>query len=137
MTKYLIDTCIWLDYYENRSDKFRPLGDWALELLNLITKIKAIVIISDYLIRELLLHYDLKTVQNIISIIPRKQQLRIVISNNLLKKAAAIVKIRNVSFIDAVHAVTAGSHRAIIITRDHHFEELTDIAPFAKPEDLI
>ena len=28
--KYYIDSNIWRDYFENRSDRFRPLGDWAL-----------------------------------------------------------------------------------------------------------
>ena len=34
--KYYLDTCIWRDYFENRSDKFRPLGDWAFSLIKLI-----------------------------------------------------------------------------------------------------
>ena len=34
--KYYLDTSIWRDYYENRSDKFRPWGEWALILINKI-----------------------------------------------------------------------------------------------------
>lgn len=27
--RYYLDTSIWRDYFENRTDRFRPLGEWA------------------------------------------------------------------------------------------------------------
>jgi hypothetical protein len=36
MQRYYLDTCIWVDYLENRQDRFRPLGDWALRLIKQI-----------------------------------------------------------------------------------------------------
>ena len=38
--RFYLDTCIWRDYYENRSDNFRPLGEWALFLINKINQAK-------------------------------------------------------------------------------------------------
>lgn len=32
--KYYLDACIWRDYFENREDRFRPLGEWAFRLVN-------------------------------------------------------------------------------------------------------
>jgi hypothetical protein len=37
--KCYIDAAIWRGLHENRSDRFRPLGDWAFELVKKIIKI--------------------------------------------------------------------------------------------------
>jgi len=55
--KYYIDACIWIDFFDNRSDRFRPLGDWAIELLNKIVRENGLIIISDHLINELKQRY--------------------------------------------------------------------------------
>ena len=33
---YYVDSAIWRDLHENRTDKFRPLGEWAFELFRKI-----------------------------------------------------------------------------------------------------
>ena len=33
MKRYYFDTCIWRDYFEDRKDKFRALGDLAFYLI--------------------------------------------------------------------------------------------------------
>lgn len=32
--RFYLDACIWGDYWENRSDNFRPLGEWAFRYLS-------------------------------------------------------------------------------------------------------
>lgn len=58
VTRYYLDTYIWIDYFENRVDNFRPLGDWVLSLIKKIIIDKDIFIISDHLIDELKINYS-------------------------------------------------------------------------------
>ena len=53
MKKYYLDACIWRDYFENRSDNFRPLGEWAFRLIKKIIDEGGLFVISDHLINEL------------------------------------------------------------------------------------
>ena len=52
MMKYYFDTSIWRDYYENRSDGLRPLGDFAFELLKKIKALRDTVLYSELTIKE-------------------------------------------------------------------------------------
>ena len=55
--KYYLDACIWIDYFENRKDRFRPLGDWAIRIINKIIKENGLFIFSDHIIKELEKNY--------------------------------------------------------------------------------
>ncbi|MBC8501468.1 MAG: type II toxin-antitoxin system VapC family toxin [Nanoarchaeota archaeon] len=134
--KYYLDTCIWRDYYENRSDKFRPLGEWALELLNLIIKNKDEILVSELVIKELGTEYSKGRIKDLFEIngvtilfIPTLQQQRF--------EAIKLSQKRKVHASDALHAVLARDNKAILVSRDNHFLELLDIVDVKKPEDLI
>ena len=51
--RYYLDSCIWRDYFENRSDRFRPLGDWALALIKKIIAEGDFIVYSDVVEDEL------------------------------------------------------------------------------------
>ena len=136
--KYYLDTSIWRDYYENRSDKFRPLGEWALNLLTNILENEDYVLYSDFIIEELKIRYGEKEIKNIFEIVNKRNLLiKVDISNSQTKEAAILCKKQKVAFGDALHAILARDNDAIMITRDNHFLELTDIAEIKKPEELI
>jgi len=138
MIKYYLDTCIWVDYYENKSDRFRPLGDWALELLNKILQNKDLILYSDMIVEELKNLYKNDEIEKIFKIIKDENLLIKVNINNLqAKEAATLCKSRSISFGDALHAILARDNGAILVTRDNHFLELTDIADIKKPEELL
>ena len=63
--KYYIDACIWRDFYENRSDRFRPLGDWAFDLFRMIIETQSTVFYSDLIVDELSIAYDKKGIKEI------------------------------------------------------------------------
>jgi hypothetical protein len=65
MVKYYLDTAIWRDLHENRTDRFRPLGEWAFELFRVIRKEKSIVLYSDLVVEELFINYDKKEIDKI------------------------------------------------------------------------
>jgi predicted nucleic acid-binding protein len=133
--KYYLDTAIWIDMHENRTDRFRPLGEWAFELLRKIRKEKHTVVYSDILIDELLRKYSRQEIQKIFGI---AQQLEKVITHKeQLKEAAKLCKYLKIPWGDCLHAILARDSGAIMVTRDRHFEQLHCIIKAKKPEDLL
>ncbi|PIU30138.1 hypothetical protein COT07_02335 [Candidatus Woesearchaeota archaeon CG07_land_8_20_14_0_80_44_23] len=136
--KYYVDTLIWRDYYENRRDRFRPLGEWAFEFFKKAICEESLIFCSDFIERELLKDYDEEKVKDMLSIIERIHLLRRVeVRAEQFNEAAGLCKERRIPFGDALHAIVARDVGATVITRDHHFEELQDIALSKKPEDLL
>ena len=138
MKKYYLDTSIWRDYYENRSDKFRPLGEWALKLINEIIENKEIILFSDFVMEELKVKYSEEEINKIFEIASKRDLLvRVDISEQQVKEAAKLCKERNIAFGDALHAILARDNKAIMVSRDKHFLELLDIVEVKKPEELV
>jgi predicted nucleic acid-binding protein len=136
--KYYVDTLIWRDYYENRRDRFRPLGELAFQFFKKAINEESLIFCSDFIEHELLKDYDEEKIQDIFSIIDRIHILRrLEVKAEQFKEAAGLCKERKVPFGDALHAIVARDAGAIVITRDHHFEELQDIVISKKPEDLL
>jgi len=135
---FYLDSSIWRDYYENRSDNLRPLGEWALMLINNILESGDFILYSDFIIEELKIKYSEEGIRNILEIADKRNLLlKADISESQAKEAAILCKRRKVSFGDALHAILARDNNAIMVTRDKHFLELTDIAEVKKPEELI
>jgi len=136
--KYYIDTLIWRDYYENRKDRFRPLGEWALDFFKKAIRENSMIIYSDFVEDELRKDYNEKQIKDIFSVIDKVSLLRKVeVQQKQFMEAAKLSKERNVPFGDAVHAIVSRDVGSIIITRNHHFEELQDIVIPKKPEELL
>ena len=135
--KYIIDTSIWIDLYEDRKGhKNEPLGDFAWKLLALILTKKDKIIITDFLIRELEVNYSIEEINGIFN--PFKDIIeKIVATKEQREEAKRIGEERNLPRGDALYAIIARDHKLILITRDKHFRELRDIAEHHKPEDII
>ena len=134
--KYYLDSCIWIDYFENRSDKFRPLGDWALRLINKIIKEDDLFIFSDHILKELEGNYSKENLSKLFEIVPKQLILKIETNKNQAKEAFKLKTKLNIPFGDALHAILARDNQAILISRDKHFYEF-DFVDVKKPEDLI
>lgn len=135
--KYYLDTCIWRDYFENRSDKFRPLGEWAFSLIKKIIQEFNLIIYSDLVEEELLTVFDEKEVKNIISIVPEQILVKIKTKPEQLKEAIKTGKELKIPVKDALHAILARDNNSTLISRDKHFYELAEQVTIKKPEDLI
>ncbi len=135
--KLYLDTSIWRDYYENRADKFRPLGEWAFALLKKAVDEDIGIMYSDFVLEELRKSYSDGEIEKIFGIIDNTILFKASISNKQAEEAAKICKERKVAFGDALHAVIAKDNEAILVTRDRHFEELRDVVDVRKPEELI
>jgi len=133
--KFYFDACIWIDYFENRFDKFRPLGDFALELIKKIIEEGNCFIVSDHVIEELEKKYSKEERGKIFEIIPEQLIIKINSNEKQVKEAFKIKNKFKIPFGDALHAVLARDNKAVLVTRDKHFYELGDNV--RKPEELI
>jgi len=133
--KYYIDSCIWRDYLENRSDRFRPLGDWALALINKIIEEEGIVIYSQLILKELIEYMPEQRIKDMLNIFPLK--IKVKISKEQFQTARQVSRKTNIPKNDVLHAILAGTNNAVLVTRDKHFYELQKFAVIKKPEELI
>jgi predicted nucleic acid-binding protein len=138
MTKrFYLDTCIWRDYFEDRSDRFRPLGEWAFELIKKITENEDLFLISDHLVDELSKDYSLTELDRLFEVVPKKLVVKVYLNDKQTHEALRIKKKLKIPFGDALHAVIAKENDSILVSRDAHFYELQNYITFRKPEDLI
>lgn len=135
---FYLDSCIWRDYYEDRFDGFKPLGQLALIFLNNILQKKCFILYSGMIIDELRIKYDLSSIMRMFEIADKMGLLvKVSISGLQAKEAALLCRQRNVAFGDALHAILARDNNAMLITRDKHFLQLKDIVEARKPEELV
>ncbi|MBN1376962.1 PIN domain-containing protein [Candidatus Woesearchaeota archaeon] len=136
--KYYIDTCIWRDYFENRKDKFRPLGEWAFKLFKKIILNNEKVIYSEVVVEELLNYFNKEKIKEIFSIVKREGLLeKANITKDQIKEAKKLQFQRKTPFRDTLHSILARDNKSILVTRDKHFNELQNIVKIKKPEELI
>lgn len=137
MKKFYLDTSIWRDYFEDRKDNIRPLGEFAFQFLRKCLKEKAVVVVSDKVIEELEIDFSKEQLKQmfsgfeeiIVEVMHAKEQVEEALT--LLKKFK-----RAFPFADILHSIIARDEDAILITRDKHFEKI-GIVEARFPEDLI
>ncbi len=137
--KYYFDTAIWRDLYENRTDNYRPLGEWAFELIVRIREQDEIILFSDLVEDELSKDFSKIEIRKLFNMVSDEQLLeKVDIQKDHIKEAALLSRnYRRIPFGDCLHAVLAHKNNAILVTRDHHFDELYLFVKVRKPEDLI
>ncbi|MFH1752142.1 MAG: PIN domain-containing protein [archaeon] len=65
-----------------------------------------------------------------------EQLLKVSFSNDQLIEAEKIAKRRNLPKGDVLHAILARDNKAVLISRDKHFQELLDIVEVSFPEEV-
>ena len=134
--KFYIDTSIWMDYYEDRRDNLRPIGEFAFQLLVFIKTGEHTIIVSDEVLSELGKFYSDDEIADILSIM--KDEIEVVdITKEQHERAKVLALERAIPRGDAVHAIVAGDLNIVLVARDWHFEQVTDIVTTKKPEEII
>jgi len=67
--KYYIDTSIWRDYYEDRSDGIRPLGEFAFRFFSYCIESESIILYSNLVLEELGTAYSGDEIKKIMGIV--------------------------------------------------------------------
>ena len=135
--KYLIDTSIWIDFYEDRKGYIgEPLGDFAFKLFAMIKAKQNKIVITDLIIRELEMNYSIPEINGMMK--PFEAILdKLVASKEQRDEAKKIAEERKIPKGDVLHAIIARDNKFILIARDKHFRQLTDISKHHKPEGII
>jgi len=139
-TTYFLDTCIWIDFYENRVSKTgAPLGRYAKQLFIKILKNKDIILLSDTILFELRQRYEDIEITNLLQWIDKLGSLiKIDIRKEDYLEASKLSKERNLPKNDCLNAIQSRNNRAILISQDRHFfNDLSDITKAKKPQDII
>ncbi len=135
--KYLIDTCVWRDFYEDRFSKTgNPLGEHATSLFMKIIKAKDTIIFSESLVWELKRDYNENDINDLLHLLfTNKILLRIGIAKEEYKEAKKLAQERDLPFVDCLNAIHARNHNAILVSQDgHFFEKLSDITKPVRPQ---
>lgn len=135
--RFYLDTSIWLDFFENRDEPNLPKGTWAKALIKNAIANNNIIIVSEVVKNELLVQgysrYELEYL-----FLPLKKILHHVYSTQKqFGRAKDLAKKRDIPLFDALHALLARDHRALLITLDHHFQQLADIVKPHHPQEFI
>ncbi|MBU0635678.1 hypothetical protein KKE06_01505, partial [Candidatus Micrarchaeota archaeon] len=134
--RFYLDTAIWRDFFEDRSDGLRPLGEFAFQFLKNCEKKGYKVLVSDSVVLELKVYFPEEKIKQIFSSF-------LGIIKNIKAAEEQISEARTewqkrekrVPFKDVLHAVLARHHYAVLIARDNHFfDELSSIVEVEKPE---
>lgn len=136
MTKYYLDTCIWRDHTENRSDAHRPIGTFATRFLEKIIRERHTIVWSDVLEHELRNSPKRSYPESLREKLLLQGLLQECQSTpEQIAEAIDLSETRLVPASDALHAIISRDMNAVLITRDAHFQELRDIALPRAPED--
>ena len=136
---YLIDTCIWRDFYEDRMSKSgKPIGKYATDLFMKILKKKDKILFSEALMKELSKDYKKEDINDMLTILLHSEVLvPISITKDEFLEAKQVSEKRDIPLIDCLNVIQARNHKATMVTRDkHYFKNLKDIVKSLKPEDI-
>ncbi|MBW2984989.1 type II toxin-antitoxin system VapC family toxin [Candidatus Woesearchaeota archaeon] len=134
--KYYLDTSIWMDYYEDRTDPSKDIGEFAFKLLCKLLASKSKIVVSTFLLRELETAYTLDQIRGL-TLHFEKIMEKVDVSEEQWNEAKKIAEERKLPRGDAIHAILARDNKAVLVSRDKHFQLLKDICEVVKPEELI
>jgi len=133
MKKFYLDTNIWLDYFQNRSDGLKPIGEFAFQFLKSCLNSECEIYYSNFVIKELRHIFTVSEIEEFLKIV--KDKLVFVEANPFdLDEARIISRQYSLHYADAIHLVLAKKSECILITRDKHFDQISLIEIF-KPEE--
>lgn len=134
--RFYLDTAVWRDYFEDRQDNIRPLGEFAFQFLKKCRERKDFVIVSIAVKKELRDYYSREKVTCVFS------SFRGIIMDLGYSKEQSeeafnfwVNSNKKFPFYDILHSIIARGSKAILITRDRHFEEI-GIVKCCLPEEV-
>ena len=121
------DTSIWLDFFEYRDEPNLPKGMFAEKLVNKIIVEDERIVYSEAIKDELSdLGYSTNEIEELFEPLGK-----VLIFSEVTKKqfgkAKDLSAKRNVPLFDALHALIARDNKAIMVTRDAHFNNVNTL----------
>jgi predicted nucleic acid-binding protein len=138
MKNYYVDTNIWIDLWEDRSDGLKPLGEFAFQFFKNAIENKCMVYYSKLVVLELRKKFNEGVIEGELFKPLREAGIlkEVSISKKQMSEARKIASKRCVPLGDALHAIIARDNRAILVSRDAHCLMLQDIVDVENPEEI-
>ncbi len=136
--KFYLDTAIWRDYFEDRGDGTRPLGEFAFQFLRKCSENNAVIFVSDVVVLELKIRFSEEQSKEIFSSF-ESMITWLDASAEQTSEAREEWRKRNkaLPFKGVLHAIIARDNQAVLVARDNHFfDSLSSIVEVQKPEDI-
>ncbi|MCX6695507.1 MAG: PIN domain-containing protein [Candidatus Altiarchaeota archaeon] len=136
--RYYVDTNIWIDFWEDRSDGLRPLGEFAFQFFNSVMEHKDTVCYSNLVVNELKKKFSEELIEKQLFRPLRKAGVleEVGVSREQMSEARKIASKKNVPVGDALHAILSRDNNAVLVSRDAHCDMLQDIVEVHKPEEV-
>lgn len=122
--KIYFDTNIFIDFLENRKDKFRLLGEYASQVFNRALSCEFYIVISNLVVEELIDHgTSKKEIRELIEWLqPKIIKIKKTRSDEI--NAKKILINHKTHFKDAIHYVIASKESDKLLTNDNQLKEL-------------
>ena len=134
--KFYLDTSVWRDYFEDRTDGTRPLGEFAFGFLLKCEKEKHTILVTKEVTKELLAYYSEEKVKEVFL---RFNKMIVEIEYNKKQVSEArnfwLKTNKEFPFSDILHSIIARDNDSLLISRDKHFDEI-DIVECLMPEEV-
>jgi hypothetical protein len=133
-----LDTCIYLDYWERRTDNLRPLDEFAFQVLKRTVECEFEIVISDLVLAELEKYLAFDSIKAILDPLEKLKKIRLVKqSKKDLEKVSNLYYKTKIHKSDILHAIQAKKAGAVyLVTRNiEHFSKIGLIQPIL-PENL-
>lgn len=141
MEKIFLDTNIFLDFYFDRKDQLKPLGEFAFKLIQETINCKYLVLTCKEVIKELCENSytsEENVWKNILGELEKANKIeKVVCSEEQVIEANNFSNFYKIPKYDALFAILARDARAILVSRNWHFEKVPKIAEVFKPEELL
>ena len=136
-----VDTNIYMDHFDGRVDKLKPLGEFAFQLFKKVIVIEGEfkIVVSPVVLEELFYNSYEEEIKQLLSDFESKGKIiHVEVSQQDIQKARFICNKRKTSFNDTLHAVLANKSKAeYLVTRNiKDFIELQDLIKVTLPENL-
>ncbi len=125
-----------MDYYEDRKDPSKDIGECAFQLLCKLLASDSKIVVSSFLLRELEVAYSLDKIRGLARPFERLME-KVDVSDLQREEAKKIAEKRGLPKGDVIHAILARDNDSILVSRDKHFQLLKDICEVVKPEEII
>ena len=135
MLKIYVDTNVYMDLFGGRKDKFRDLGEFALNVFRKVREGHYCLVISDWVIDEFQKFRDPKEIERLLEGLKEEHLVRVTTTPQD-KKEARELSANN--FPDALHVVLAKKANCIyLVTRNiQDFAEFQKYIEIVIPEEL-
>lgn len=138
LTNIYLDANVYLDYWEDRKDNLRPIGEFAYSLMRRALNCEFVICYSDLVFFEVSKSCSIpkeEVFEQMFRPLEQMGKLRL-ITYTYEPEATQLAKEKKLSKPDAIHAVLAEKCNAILVSRDNHLLNLRDQFKVMKPEDL-